>query len=93
MLLIPVIEFCLAIKKPGCAGMACMVVMCLVVDPGNKPAVDSIERLFETVVGVMLACGIDVLLPYQQPAQPAVESPAAQKPPAERPQEDGEEKK
>ncbi len=93
VLLIPVIEFCLAIKKPGCAGMACMVVMCLVVDPGNKPAVDSIERLFETVVGVMLACGIDVLLPYQQPAQPAVESPAAQKPPAERPQEDGEEKK
>lgn len=85
VLLIPVIEFCLAIKKPGCAGMACMVVMCLVVDPGNKPAVDSIERLFETVVGVMLACGIDVLLPYQQPAQPAVESPAAQKPPAERP--------
>ena len=93
VLLIPVIEFCLAIKKPDCAGMACMVVMCLVVDPGNKPAVDSIERLFETVVGVMLACGIDVLLPYQQPAQPAVESPAAQKPPAERPQEDGEEKK
>lgn len=65
LLLIPVIELCLVIKKPGCAGMACMVIMCLVVDPGDKPAIDSIERVFETVVGVALACGIDVLLPYQ----------------------------
>lgn len=71
LLLIPVIELCLAIKKPGCAGMACMVVMCLVVDPGDKPAVASIERLFETVVGVVLASGIDVLLPYQPVPQPA----------------------
>ena len=67
LLLIPIIEFCLTIKKPGCAGMACMVLMCLAVDPGDKPAIDSIERLFETVVGVALACGIDVLLPYQAP--------------------------
>lgn len=74
LLLIPTIELCLLLKKPDCAGMACMVVMCLVVDPGNKPAVDSIERLFETLVGVVLACGIDVLLPHQpvpRPAQPA----------------------
>ncbi|MBD5098689.1 MAG: hypothetical protein HDT35_03915 [Clostridiales bacterium] len=69
LLLIPVIELCLAIKKPGCAGMACMVIMCLVVDPGDKPAIDSIERVFETVVGVALACGIDVLLPYEPVAQ------------------------
>ena len=74
LLLIPVIELCLVIKKPDCAGMACMVVMCLVVDPGDKPAVDSIERLFETAVGVALACGIDVLLPHQ-PVPP--EAPAA----------------
>lgn len=73
LLLIPVIELCLMIKRPDCAGIACMIVMCLVVDPGDKPAVDSIERLFETVVGVVLACGIDVLLPYQ---------PAAPQPPA-----------
>lgn len=73
LLLIPVIEFCLVVKKPSCAGMACMIVMCLVVDPGDKPAVDSIERLFETVVGVALACGIDVLLPYQPVPQPGPE--------------------
>ena len=72
LLLIPIIEFCLVIKKPDCAGMACMVVMCLAVDPGNKPAVNSIERLFETLVGVVIACGIDMLLPHHQP-QPAPE--------------------
>lgn len=77
LLLIPVIELCLAIKKPGCAGMACMVIMCLVVDPGDKPAVDSIERVFETAVGVALACGIDVLLPYQQAARPGAEGACA----------------
>lgn len=82
LLLIPIIELCLVIKKPDCAGMACMVVMCLVVDPGDKPAVYSIERLFETLVGVLLACGIDVLLPYQPLPQPAAESPEAQEPPA-----------
>ncbi|MBD5133523.1 MAG: hypothetical protein HDT38_03470 [Clostridiales bacterium] len=71
LLLIPVIELCLVLKKPGCAGMACMVIMCLVVDPGDKPAIDSIERVFETVVGVVLACGIDVLLPYETPSAPA----------------------
>ncbi len=81
LLLIPVIELCLTIKKPGCAGMACMVVMCLVVDPGDRPAIASIERLFETVVGVVLASGIDVLLPYQPVPQPETKNtkaPAAQ---------------
>lgn len=78
LLLIPIIEFALFIKKPDIAGMACMVVMCLVVDPGDKPAVYSIERLFETSVGVVLACGIDVLLPHQPPAGPAAETAAPQ---------------
>ena len=82
LLLIPVIELCLVIKKPDCAGMACMVVMCLVVDPGDKPAIYSIERLFETLVGVALACGIDILLPHQTP-------PAAQQ---SAPPDQGEEK-
>jgi len=100
LLLIPIIEFCLAIKKPDCAGMACMVVMCLVVDPGNKPAVNSIERLFETLVGVLLACGIDVLLPHQRLPQPAAADAKGQEPPAEAPEaqsgpskESGEEEK
>lgn len=93
LLLIPIIKFALFIKKPDIAGMACMVVMCLVVDPGDKPAVYSIERLFETFVGVVLACGIDVLLPYQYPAQAAAEDPAPQEPSAEAPKDGGEEKK
>ena len=83
LLLIPIIELCLVIKKPDCAGMACMVVMCLVVDPGDRPAIYSIERLFETLVGVVLACGIDVLLPHQEAPQSATENAGAQEPPAE----------
>ena len=55
--------------------------MCLVVDPGDKPAVYSIQRLFETFVGAALACGINILLPYQPPKQPG-----------EQPAEDGEKK-
>ena len=96
LLLIPVIEFCLFIKKPDCAGMACMVVMCLVVDPGDKPAIYSIERLFETSVGVVLACGIDVLLPYQAVPQPEPESvkvPEVSEAAAEPPKDTEEEKK
>lgn len=71
LLLIPIIEISLMVKKPGCASMACMVFMCLVVDPGDKPAVYSIQRLFETFVGAALACGINMLLPYQQVSEPA----------------------
>lgn len=81
LLLIPTIEFCLIIKRPDCAGMACMVVMCLVVDPGDRPAVDSIERLFETAVGVALASGIDVLLPHQPIPPPAPECADGGEPP------------
>lgn len=93
LLLIPTIEFALLIKKPDIAGMACMVVMCLVVDPGDKPAIYSIERLFETFVGVVLACGIDVLLPHQQAAQAVAEGAPPQEPPAEEPRGGGEEKR
>ena len=95
LLLIPIIEFALFIKKPDIAGTACMVVMCLVVDPGDKPAVYSIERLFETSVGVALACGIDLLLPHQplpQPAQ-AREEPAAPERAAEDPPKGTEDQK
>ena len=83
LLLIPIIEFCLFIKKPDCAGMACMVVMCLAVDPGNKPAVNSIERLFETLVGVVIACGIDMLLPHQPVPQAGESAKPAEVPKTE----------
>ena len=73
LLLIPIIELCLAIKKPGCAAMACIVFLCVTVNHsvGDTPAIYSIDRLFETLVGVALACCIDILLPYQAGAQPA----------------------
>ena len=77
LLLIPIIEISLIVKKPGCAAMACMVFMCLVVDPGDKPAVYSIQRLFETFVGAALACGINMLLPYKAPKQSAEQPPPA----------------
>lgn len=77
LLLIPIIKFSLWIKKRDAAGMACMVLMCLVVDPGTKPIIDSVERLFETLVGAGLACGVDILLPYHTESRaPAAELPA-----------------
>ena len=87
LLLIPIIEFSLWIKKRDAAGMACMVFLCLIVDPGNKPAIDSIERLFETLVGAALACGVDLLLPYHhmEGPSPASEPPAPEPPAAEPP--------
>ena len=73
LMLIPIIKLCLAIKKPGCAAMACIVFLCVTVNhsAGDTPAIYSIDRLFETLVGVALACCIDILLPYQAGAQPA----------------------
>lgn len=72
VLLIPIIQVCLAIKKPDCAAMACIVFLCVTVNHsiGDTPVIFAVERLFETLVGVALACGVDVLLPYQAPAQP-----------------------
>lgn len=73
VMLIPIIKLCLTIKKPGCAAMACIVFLCVTVNhsAGDTPAKYSIDRLFETLVGVALACGIDILLPYQPMPQPA----------------------
>lgn len=84
VMLIPIIELCLVIKKPGCAAMACIVFLCVTVNHsiGDTPAIYSIDRLFETLVGVALACGIDILLPYQPAAQPAPPEPQAGETPA-----------
>lgn len=72
LMLIPIIKLCLAVKKPGSAAMACIVFLCVTVNHsvGDTPAIYSIDRLFETLVGVALACGIDVLLPYEPAARP-----------------------
>lgn len=78
VMLIPIIKLCLAIRKPGCAAMACIVFLCVTVNHsiGDTPAIYSIDRLFETLVGVALACGIDILLPYQPMPQPNPPEPA-----------------
>lgn len=78
LMLIPIIELCLLIRKPGSAAMACVVFLCVTVNHsvGDTPVIYSIERLFETLIGVALACGVDILLPYHTPAQtPAAASP------------------
>lgn len=78
LMLIPIIELCLLIKKPGSAAMACIVFLCVTVNHsiGDTPVIYSIERLFETLIGVALACGVDILLPYHTPAQaPAAAAP------------------
>lgn len=90
LLLIPIIELCLAIKKPGCAAMACIVFLCVTVNHsvGDTPAIYSIQRLFETLVGVVLACGVDILLPYHTPAQtPAAAVPSPDAPAPDSPEE------
>lgn len=88
VMLIPIIKLCLAIRKPGCAAMACIVFLCVTVNHsmGDTPAIYSIDRLFETLVGVALACGIDILLPYQPMARPA---PAEQESVPPEPQQSG----
>ncbi len=67
LMLIPIIEFCLLVKRPGCAAMACIVFLCVTVNHsmGDTPVIYSIQRLFETLVGVAVACVVDVLLPYR----------------------------
>ena len=64
VMLIPIIKLCLAIKKPGCAAMACIVFLCVTVNHSLG-------------VGVALACGIDILLPYQPMPSPPEEENAA----------------
>ncbi|MCI9367463.1 MAG: FUSC family protein [Oscillospiraceae bacterium] len=94
LMLIPIIELCLAIKKPGSAAMACIVFLCVTVNHsvGDNPVIYSIERLFETLVGVALACGIDILLPHQTPLAAQQSAPPDQgeekRPEEEAPEED-----
>ena len=89
VMLIPIIKLCLAIKKPGCAAMACIVFLCVTVNHsiGDTPAIYSIDRLFETLVGVALACGIDILLPGQPMPSPPEEESAAPKQEGQSPEE------
>lgn len=78
LMLIPIIEFTLLIKRPGISAFACIVFLCVTVNHsvGDTPAIYAIQRTFETLVGVGIACVIDVLLPYRQSAaQPEQEAP------------------
>lgn len=100
LILIPIIEFCLVVRKPDCAAMACIVFLCVTVNhsAGDSPAIYSIQRLFETLVGVAVACTVDVLLPHHAPVQeadtpveptPVGPAPAEDEPAGEAPLEPG----
>lgn len=95
LILIPIIEFCLVVKKPDCAAMACIVFLCVTVNhsAGDSPAIYSIQRLFETLVGVAVACTVDVLLPHhaqvQEEVAPVGSTPAEDEPAGEAPLEPG----
>lgn len=86
LLLIPIIKFTLLIKKPDLAGMACVVVICMVAEPGDQPVIYSFERLFETALGVVLACGIDILLPHQPVPRPNPPEPSGEPRPQPEPE-------
>jgi len=87
LLLIPIIQLCLAVKKPGSAAMACIVFLCVTVNHSvdDTPVIYSIKRLFETLVGVALACGVDILLPYRTPPEAPAQETAPSAPAPEQP--------
>lgn len=90
LVLIPIIRFCLYIRKADVAALACMVFLCVTVDHGPEdiPAVYAIQRMFETLVGVGAACAVDLLLPYQPvpaPEEPAPREAAPEEPDPEQP--------
>ena len=51
----------------------------------DTPVIYSIKRLFETLVGVALACGVDILLPYRTPPEAPAQETAPSAPAPEQP--------
>ncbi len=71
LMLIPLICFTLAIKRPNISAFTCVVFLCITVAPGasSAPARNALERLIETLIGIALACAVDLILPSRTPAQ------------------------
>lgn len=72
LMLIPLIQFTLLIKKPAIAAVTCVVFLCVAVSntSGEAPAVLAFQRVVATLAGVAVAYGVDLLLPHHLPAPP-----------------------
>lgn len=83
VVLIPIIEITLLMKKPAISAFACVVFLCVAVNHSvdDTPALFALNRMLETLIGVGVACGVDLALPYRAPAQ--TEAAPAEEPPAE----------
>lgn len=74
LMLIPLIELTLLIKRPAISAFVCVVFLCVAINPEPDNAmgasvVYAVQRLFETLVGVGVACMIDLFFPYLPEAQ------------------------
>lgn len=95
VMLIPIIQITLRIKKPAISAFACVVFLCVTVNHSinDTPALFALERMLETLIGVAVACIVDMVLPYRSPAAEPPQPDAAQpqeRPPAQ-PERNGEE--
>lgn len=83
--LIPLIELTLLIKRPAISAFACVVFLCVTVNHsvGDIPAIFALQRMFETLIGVVVACILDLFLPYRPLPQTSAGQPEAA-PPEER---------
>lgn len=95
VMLIPIIQITLWIKRPTISAFACVVFLCVTVNHsiGDTPALFALNRMLETLIGVAVACLVDVVLPYRSPAAEQSQADAASsgEQPSDRPQQKEEE--
>lgn len=71
LMLIPIISLTLAIHRPTISSFTCVVFLCVIISPSAAgiPALYSAKRLLETLIGVVIACLVDLALPGHAPTQ------------------------
>lgn len=76
LMLIPLIQVTLIIKKPAISAFVCVVFLCVTVNHSinDTPALFALGRMLETLIGVVTACLVDIALPYRNPPQKAPEA-------------------
>jgi len=79
--LIPVIVITLIVKRPQVTGLACVVFLSITVSQITEgtPINHAIQRILDTLVGIMVAVAVDLVLPNHQTAE---EAPAGPQPSA-----------
>ncbi len=89
LLLIPLIELCLAINKPSAVTLACAAFFSItIVHIADVQPLDyALNRVLDTMLGVLIALAINLLFPIPSPP-PAAPDPTEPDDPAE-PQESG----